>query len=47
MGIVKGEIVEHPDRNGLISNFQAGFTGCKTVGGYRRICLSLDIVLRK
>ena len=32
MGIVKGEIVEHPDRNGLISNFQAGFTESE-VGG--------------
>ena len=27
MGIVKSKIVEHFDRNGLISDFQAGFTG--------------------
>ena len=36
MGIMKNRIVEHLDRNGLISEFQAGFTGGR---GRRRICL--------
>ena len=36
MGILKNRIVEHLDRNGLISDFQARFTG---VGCCRRICL--------
>ena len=27
MGVVKNMIVQHMDRNGLISNYQAGFTG--------------------
>ena len=36
MEIMKNRIVEHLDRNGLISEFQAGFTGGR---GRRRICL--------
>ena len=27
MGLMKNKLVEHIDRNGLISDYQAGFTG--------------------
>ena len=29
MGVIKNKIVQHLDRNGLISDYQAGFTGSR------------------
>ena len=40
MGLVKDKLVQHLDRNGMISDYQAGFTGSwgKEAGGKSVYC---------